>query len=260
MSKWVLMHLNEGVYGDQNKDVLISKKNHQELWKIHTNIFYSPYSKGIYGSHYNGYGLGFILQDQNGQSIVSHSGGLPGMLSMVTMIPELNAGIIVLTNCAPGGLGLVTLTNEIKDEIIGAKGLDWIEWATKRLEQNSSEADSVVNEVWEQVDQSKKSKINFDNYTGRYKDDWFGEIIIYKKENSLWFRSLRSPKLTGEMKYYKANTFAISWEYQDMDCDAFAMFNLDQNGFANSIAMKGISPAIDFSFDFQDLNLKKILE
>lgn len=258
MSKWVKMHLKNGIYGDSLNNILISEKNHKELWKIHTNIFYSPYGGGIYNSHYKGYGLGFFLRDQNGYSIVSHSGGLPGMLSMVTLIPELNAGIIVLTNSAPGGLSLVTLTNEIKDEIIGAKGIDWLEWAAKSLKHRASEADSVVNAIWEQVEKSKNEKMNFDNYLGRYKDDWFGEIVIYQKENSLWFKSLRSPKLIGEMKFYRANTFVASWEYRDMECDAFVMFNLDENGKGVSILMKGISPDIDFSFDFQDLLLKRI--
>lgn len=60
------------------------------------------------------------------------------------------------------------------------------------------------------------------------------------------------------MSFYKANTFAIKWEYQDMNCDAFAMFNLNEEGKGQSIKMKGISPEIDFSYDFQDLDLQKI--
>ena len=59
------------------------------------------------------------------------------------------------------------------------------------------------------------------------------------------------------MHYYQANTFAVKWIYQDMPCDAFAMFNLDENGKSLSIKMKGISPNIDFSFDFQDLYLQR---
>ena len=43
-----------------------------------------------------------------------------------------------------------------------------------------------------------------------------------------------------------------------MDCDAFAIFSVDETGKAQSIKMKGISPGIDFSFDFQDLNLKRV--
>jgi hypothetical protein len=57
---------------------------------------------------------------------------------------------------------------------------------------------------------------------------------------------------------YNADTFAIKWEYQAMNCDAFALFSCDDTGKAQSIKMKGISPTIDFSFDFQDLDLKRI--
>ena len=45
-----------------------------------------------------------------------------------------------------------------------------------------------------------------------------------------------------------------------MNCDAFALFSLDENGKAQSIKMKGISPDIDFSFDFQDLDLYRMKE
>jgi hypothetical protein len=60
------------------------------------------------------------------------------------------------------------------------------------------------------------------------------------------------------MSFYKANSFAIKWEYQDMNADAFAVFSLDEEGKAQSIKMKGISPDIDFSFDFQDLDLRRV--
>ena len=78
------------------------------------------------------------------------------------------------------------------------------------------------------------------------------------KEDQLWFKCYRSPKLNGPMYFYNANTFVIKWLYQDTNCDAFAIFNLDEEGKAQSLKMKGISPNIDFSFDFQDLDLKRI--
>jgi len=60
------------------------------------------------------------------------------------------------------------------------------------------------------------------------------------------------------MQYYQGNTFAIAWEYRDMDCDAFASFFLDETSTAQRIQMKGISPNIDFSFDFHDLDLIRV--
>lgn len=78
------------------------------------------------------------------------------------------------------------------------------------------------------------------------------------KNNKLWFRSYRSPQLNGEMQFYKANAFAIKWEYQAMNADAFAIFGLNEEGKAQSIQLKGISPNIDFSFDFQDLDFQSV--
>jgi hypothetical protein len=43
-----------------------------------------------------------------------------------------------------------------------------------------------------------------------------------------------------------------------MECDAFATFSLDEEGNPKAIKMKGISPNIDFSFDFHDLDLKRV--
>ena len=69
-----------------------------------------------------GYGLGFRLRDESGYTVVNHSGYVSGMLSMVTMIPELNTGIVVLTNCDPGGLSYTSISNEIKDYFINKEG------------------------------------------------------------------------------------------------------------------------------------------
>lgn len=60
------------------------------------------------------------------------------------------------------------------------------------------------------------------------------------------------------MFFYGKNTFAVKWDYQDMNCDAFVIFSYSKKGKAQSFKIKGISPAIDFSFDFQDLDLKRI--
>ena len=43
-----------------------------------------------------------------------------------------------------------------------------------------------------------------------------------------------------------------------MDADAYVMFDLDYNGKPDAIKMKPISPLTDFSFDFQDLDFKRV--
>ncbi|MCO4818532.1 MAG: serine hydrolase [Bacteroidetes bacterium] len=256
LSKWMLMHLEGGKLNDST--TFISAKNRSEMWKAHTNIYFNATPPQPYRQHYEAYGLGWKLADKNGYTTVSHTGGMPGMLSQVLMIPELSAGVVVLTNAAPGGYSFISVTREIEDALIGVNGRDWVTIMKNYIERSGGHADSVVNAVWETVDKAKTKHLILEDFVGTYNDAWFGDVEVTLKDKELWFAAKRSPKLSGKMSYYQANTFAIRWTYRDMDCDAFAIFSLDENGKAQSIDMKGISPNIDFSFDFHDLNLERV--
>lgn len=257
LSKWMLLQLNEGKYGNNLEQQLFSAANQKEMWTIHTPL--EANSKSPYYSNFRGYGLGWFLTDYVGKLVVSHTGGLPGMLSKTILIPDLDLGIVVLTNTSDGGGSLfsaVTLT--LIDEYLGLEEFGWTEEFYRQSQENKSGADAVTEKVWERVKAAATSNLKKEDYTGVYEDNWFGKVEVFIKNDQLWFRSYRSPKLNGPMNFYNANTFAIKWEYQDMPADAFAMFSLDEEGKAHSIKMKGISPNIDFSFDFQDLDLRRV--
>jgi len=257
MSKYLIMYLNECRYGDSLSETIISKKSLAEIWKPHTNKWFNATPNPPYKSHFGAYGLGWGISDKNGFIVYEHTGGLPGMLSKMAVIPELNAGVVVLTNADPGGYSYWSITQEIIDAFIGVEQKDWVGVMNKRIESRTSHADSVTSAVWNTVKKAKTKRINFDDYLGTYIDNWFGSVEIFNDNGELWFKSARSPKLTGRMYYYKANTFAIKWDYQDMESDAFAIFQLDEEGRAIGIKMKGISPNIDFSFDFHDLDFTR---
>jgi len=257
LCKWMLVHLNHGKYGDNLEKRLFSEASQREMWKIHTTLPVN--SDPRYNSHFAGYGLGWMLTDLKGNLSVSHTGGLPGMLSRTVMIPDLNLGVIVLTNTSTGGAGVFSaVSRTIVDSYLGLNDANWTDTLLKIMQKQKNNGDDFTKKVWETVAAADPSTIKFSDYTGTYQDAWFGKVEVFLKNGSLWFRSLRSPKLNGPMSFYKATTFTIKWEYQNMNADAFATFNLNQEGEAESIKMKGISPNIDFSFDFQDLNLKRI--
>lgn len=259
MSKWMIMRLNKGKYGIDLKSSIFSLKNHNEMWRIHTVTETNPNPR--YNSHFSGYGLGWGLSDAKGNLKVSHTGGLPGMLSIVTMYPDLNLGIVILTNTENGGGGLFSsITNTISDSYLGLDDFGWIEKNVTRINQQKSTGDEISNKVWAKVEAEKNTAVKKDDYIGIYEDKWFGKVEVFLKDKQLWIKCHRSPKLNGPMAFYNANTFAIKWEYQAMNADAFAMFSLDETGKAQSIKMKGISPNIDFSFDFHDLDLTRINE
>ena len=254
---WMLVHLNEGKYGANLENQLFSAASQHEMWTIHTTIPVKPNSR--YNPHFYGYGLGWRLGDMDGQFSVSHTGNLSGMFSKTIMIPDLELGVVVLTNSYYGGEGLFSAVSQtIVDSYLGLDDHGWTDHYLSVYQTNSGAARAEVERVWSTVEAASDDHINPDDYTGVYADRWFGKIRIYLQEGKLWFSSLRSPALTGPMYFYKANAFAIKWENRELDADAFAIFSLDEEGLAQRIRMKGISPDIDFSFDFQDLDLVRV--
>ncbi len=259
MSKWMLLLLNHGKHGADLKSQLFTEESLQEMWKIQTveDANHNP----RYNYHFRGYGLGWELTDVKGNLSVSHTGGLPGMLSIVTMIPDLNLGVVILTNTESGGAGVFSAVSQtIIDSYLGLSDFGWTDKYLTYFQSVKNEGDSTTKMVWEKVKNSTTVSFNKNDFVGIYRDNWFGKMEVFEKENQLWIKSYRSPKLTGQLFFYNANTFAIKWNYQDMNCDAFAMFSLDENGKAQIIKMKGISPNMDFSFDFQDLDLQRLKE
>jgi len=249
---WMLVHLNGGKYGENLEKQLFSEASQREMWKIHTTRDVSPDPR--YNPHFSGYGLGWRLGDMSGKLSVWHTGDLSGMLSKTIMIPDLELGVVVLTNSYYGGSGVFSAVSQtIVDSYLGLEPYDWTGHYLERYLNRTSSAIAVVDRVWEIVESGHPEPIRIQDYLGVYEDKWFGRIKIHMKEGQPWFTSYRSPELTGPMFHYKANAFAIKWEKRELDGDAFAIFSLDEEGIAQQITMKGISPDIDFSFDFQDL-------
>ena len=258
LSKWVLLQLSHGKYGDDLGKKLFSDDVHEEMWTPQTII--PVRNPGPYNTHFSAYGLGFGVSDVKGYKQLSHTGGLEGMVTQITMIPELNLGIIVLTNQQEGG-AFTSITNQIKDSYFGITGTDRVTQYSNGRKQSLAAANKITDSIWRDIATAQKEnagKTDLKIYTGTYHDQWFGDIIISIKNGKLWFDSKRSPKLTGEMFAYKGNSFVVKWRDRSMGADAFVIFSLDMEGKGAGITMRPISPLTDFSYDFQDLDLHRV--
>ncbi|MBL7816469.1 MAG: serine hydrolase [Saprospiraceae bacterium] len=257
LSKWLIMQMNGGKYGENLSKRLFSEDMHEEMWSPQTII--NVRGKNPYNTHFASYGLGWFLSDVKGYKQCTHTGGLAGIVTQITLIPELKLGIIVLTNQQQGA-AFTAITNTIKDSYLGVTGIDRLKQMQDRYEKGIAEAKKITNEVWTNIEAAQKTalvKLSVDSILGTYTDAWFGDVTIAQKNGKTRFDSKRSPRLTGELFFYKANTFVVKWDDRSMDADAFVEFTLDREGRAESIKMNAISPLTDFSFDFQDLDFKR---
>lgn len=253
MSKWVMMQLNGGSAAGR----IFSAETHREMWTPQT---VRPVgSGGPYRTNFAFYGLGWNLSDINGYMLVSHTGGHSGIVTQVTMLPELKLGIIVFTNQEEVS-AFTAITNSIIDGYLGIRNYDWVSGLKARMLQQQAVAKEITDRVWSTVEAKRNGSsagVDTGDFEGTYSDVWFGDVIISKEKGSLRFRSLKSPRMRGEMFHYTANTFIVKWDDRSFNADAFAVFTLDWEGQPVSFTMEAISPMTDFSFDFQDLLLKR---
>lgn len=256
LSKWVIAQLNNGKYGENQR--LFSEKQHLEMWTPQTIL---PNRNSYpYKSNFKAYGLGWQLTDINGYLQVSHTGGLDGIVTQTIMFPEIQLGIIVLTN-QQNGAAFNTISNTIKDSYLGLPYFNHLEHLSKGRKEQEDDADKVTAEVWETVSKNVPQnyiKKNASKLTGTYKDNWFGEVKIYEKKGKLYFASTRSKRLVGEIFYYKNNSLAVKWNVRSFHADALINFDVNADGTITHFKMDAISPMTDFSYDFQDLDFTRV--
>jgi CubicO group peptidase (beta-lactamase class C family) len=255
MSKWALMLLG----GPGAPAPLLKPATLQEVWTPQTILPVSP-APSPYHTHFGAYGLGWFLRDACGYKEVSHTGGEIGMVTKVLLLPELHLGVIVLTN-QENGAAFTAVTNFIEDHYLGVSGLDRVQEMIDRLKARNAGADKTTAAVWQQVAAAQKAapkRPSYGAYVGRYHDVWLGDVLVYQQGPQLWLKAVRAPRLLGQLLPYRGNTYAVRWKARSMNADALAAFTLDEGGRAASIRMKPISPATDFSYDFQDLDLQRV--
>jgi CubicO group peptidase (beta-lactamase class C family) len=256
MAKWVIVQLDEGIIngGEDENRRLFSQRQSREMWLAQTPIPTGNPRPPLSAlrANFSAYGLGWGLTDYRGYKVVSHSGGLLGMVSRVRMVPSLKLGIVVLTNQEAGG-AMEAITFHIIDHYLNAPATDWISAFRTVAEQQLAQAKEVEKKQSSARNAESKPSLQPAKYAGRYSDPWYGEITIALEEGKLVLRFSRTPGLVGDLEHWQYNTFVARWRDRSLNADAFVTFALKPDGSIDQMKMVPVSPLTDFSFDFQDL-------
>ncbi|MFC3051628.1 serine hydrolase [Kordiimonas pumila] len=252
MLKWLQMRLDKGAL--PNGTALISPEQQNALVTPRTLLGVSAETKKMLNTNFKAYALGLGVQDVNGYKWVTHTGGLLGMVSYVYTVPELDLGVVILTNQQSGG-SMSAIAYGILEAYTSEKKTDWVSYFEgKRAEQVAAAAkvEPVLDDTGYTVEGS------LDDYTGTFKDPWFGTITIANTKDGLTFVSAKSARLKGVMVPYKHDLFIVRWDERDLEADAYVRFTRDYQGVPQGITMQAVSPLTDFSFDFHDLEFTKV--
>lgn len=262
LSKWVRAQLDGGVIAGQGDQAtrLFSAERQAEMWTMLTPIpVKQPAVPELAATqpNYFGYGQGWMLSDYRGRKLVWHTGGWPGMVSRITLVPQEKLGIIVLTNQEVGA-AFNAVTMRALDAYLGAPMTDWNAAYAKAVAKSQGDADESWNKHLAARDPKARPSLPLARYAQTYRDPWYGDIVIAQENGKLVIRFSRTPQLVGELSPWQHETFVVRWRERWLNADAFLTFQLDADGRITGAAMAPISPLTDFSFDFQDLALKPV--
>jgi CubicO group peptidase (beta-lactamase class C family) len=255
MAKWLTVLLGHGVLADGSR--LFSEATFFQITTLVT-----PMPMGIpppelapLKSNFRGYALGLSVTDYRGQKVLIHSGGLPGYVSRVIVLPEVNLGVAVLTN-QESGAAYDSIAYRIVDHYLGAPATDWIAaWEKLGVRQRAAEAEAEKRASAAR-DTTSRPSLPLAKYAGTYADAWYGDIVVEQQGDKLVMRFSHSPQLVGDVEHFQHDTFIVRWRDRELRADAYLTFALNPDGTIDQAKMKAVSPATDFSFDFQDLLLK----
>ncbi|HKP87831.1 MAG TPA: serine hydrolase [Blastocatellia bacterium] len=252
MAKWVIAQLNRGAISEGNR--LFSERQSREMWSAQTILPLGdpPAHLAPLRANFAAYGLGWGLTEYRGAKTVSHTGGLLGYVSRVTLVPDLNLGVIVLTNQQAGG-AFQALTYRVLDHYMNAPATDWVAAYKKSEEMGQARAAEVEKRQASTRAVDSKPSLALAKYAGRYTDAWYGDVAISLENDKLVLRFSRTPLLVGDLEHWQYDTFVARWRDRSLEADAFVSFALKPDGGIEQMKMVAVSPLTDFSFDFHDL-------
>jgi len=262
LSKWLTMQLAGGTYTDAagKSQRLFSEKRQAEMWSLITPIrIPEPSVPELKAArpNFSGYGEGWFVSDYRGHKLVWHTGGWPGMVSRVTMVPDLKLGIVVLTN-QESGAAFQAVTMRALDAFTDAPKTDWIAAYAAGVKKSEGNADDSMKTHEAARMKGTKPSLPLDGYVGTYRDPWYGDVKVTRQGGKLVMTFTKTAQLTGTLEPWQHDTFIAHWDDRSLNGDAFVNFALDPDGKVREIRMEPVSPLTDFSFDFQDLRLTPV--
>ncbi len=177
MAKWMLVQLDSGQVA--GGEPLFSPRTTRELWSIVTPVPFGPPPPqlGPLEKSFNGYGLGFFVRDFRGHQIITHTGSLPGYVSRLTLVPDLDLGIVVLTN-AEAGAAFETITCTVLDHYLGETAYDWLDAYTSLTAERDSVMAARERSAAMSRDTTSRPSLSIGKYAGVYEDPWYGDVVV----------------------------------------------------------------------------------
>lgn len=230
ISHWVMMQLNNGGYNGQQ--VIPASAIAQ------TRLPHSILGNGgsLYNeSHFSLYGLGWFLQEYCGRKIVSHTGGVNGFVTSVTLIPEEKLGIIVFTNTDQNSF-YEALKWDIMDAYFGKPYRNYskayLGFYTTQLNADLKKDQSLKDSAAMHLNPD----LPITAYQGNYFNDVYGNMSVVSENGELKMKFSHHPGMYAKLEPLGGNRFYATFTDPEFSKAVFP-FHVE-NGKVKSVTVK----------------------
>lgn len=248
LSHWVRMLLNQGVL---DGDTILPASVIRDMMAPRTMKSVNGLRR-MSGAQFSTYALGWNAWDHNGKKVVEHAGGMPGYISQVTLVPQENLGMIILTNTEsslPTALEMYILDLYLKDQ-----ATDWAAMFLNFKKRGEKADEEDLAKRAESRILNTSPSLPLENYVGIYEDKMYGQAEVTMVNGELQMVFLPAKNVFhSPMKHWHYDTFEITWTDPFLP-SGYITFNFDSK--RNIEGFKIDLKSADFHFF--NLDFKKL--
>ena len=196
MARWLQLHL-----APEGRDPPVSAAALAETHRPQIVMSGGPALTAFYPRARSlAYGMGWVVSDYQGRTLLDHGGGIDGMTALVALVPEENLGVAILANRqlpAPP----YWILYDILDEVLGVERTDWSARFRETVAAFSLPPDPP------RLEGTTPSR-PLDHYAGTYLSPPLGDAEVALDGGTLVFRlgSLAAP-----LEHWHLETFRAPW-------------------------------------------------
>ncbi len=217
MAKWITLHLGEGTFEGRQvigRDQILA-----------THVPQTPIASGR-----NSYCMGWINTWYKPHPIVWHNGATSGSGTLVMLVPELDLGIVILSNLvtpATDALGLTFVDLYCGNPAPG-------EHLSKALENWQEKLKSSAEMI--KPPKNAYPALPFGAYTGIYESPLVGKVRVMQHKGRLFLR-MGPGGVDADLRHWNRDTFVCETEGLDDEPLGMVRFELDPEGKAFAFVM-----------------------
>ena len=242
MSQWMRLHLSTGKLNEQQ---FLSESVVRDMQTIYNPIPVSKFAEEELNRHFFGVGMGWFISDYKGIKLVSHSGGMSGMISLQTLVPEAKLGVFIAANLAPD-VPTFAITMFILEAFLNENETprDWSRFFLDRINKQKQSREEKEANLQKARIKGTKPTLPLEKYAGTYFEPFSGNAEVKLVDGKLLFDY--NPRHSGDLSHWHGDIFRVNWHNPifDMPPKSFVKFFVNEYGEVEALEVRFYDPII----------------